>query len=89
MALHCCHNARRLAGHFDDQTANFDPPPTRPAGGVRAAEGLLASPVAFNHFGQTEPKLCQYMTKVEGNQFVTINNGKPFCGTLIPNSGVT
>jgi hypothetical protein len=29
------------------------------------------------------------MTKVEGNQFVTINNGKPFCGTQIPNSGVT
>jgi hypothetical protein len=52
---------------------------------VRAAEGLLAPPVSFNHFGQAEPKLCQYMTKVEGNQFVTINNGKPFCGTLIPN----
>jgi branched-chain amino acid transport system substrate-binding protein len=53
------------------------------------AESLLASPVSFNHFGHAEPKLCQYMTKVEGNQFVTINNGKPYCGTLIPNSGVT
>jgi branched-chain amino acid transport system substrate-binding protein len=51
-------------------------------------DGLLASPIGFNHFGQAQPTLCQYFTKVEGNQFVTINNGKPFCGTVIPNSNV-
>jgi branched-chain amino acid transport system substrate-binding protein len=50
------------------------------------AEGLLPSTVGFNHFGTVQPKLCGYFTKVEGNQFVTINGGKPFCGTEIPNS---
>jgi hypothetical protein len=53
------------------------------------AEGLLPSSVGFNHFGTEESKLCGYITKVEGNQFVTINNGKPYCGTLLPNSGVS
>jgi hypothetical protein len=52
------------------------------------AEGLVPSTVDFNHFGQVESKLCGYFTKVEGNQFVTINNGKPFCRTRIPNSDV-
>ena len=52
------------------------------------AEGLLPSPVAFNEFGQSPTKSCEYFTKVEGNQFVTVNGGKPICGTLIPNSNV-
>jgi ABC-type branched-subunit amino acid transport system substrate-binding protein len=52
------------------------------------ANGLLASPVGWNHFGTAAQTSCQYITKVEGNQFVTINNGKPYCGTLIPNSDV-
>jgi branched-chain amino acid transport system substrate-binding protein len=52
------------------------------------ADGLLASPVGWNHFGTDAQTLCEYFTKVQGNQFVTINNGKPFCGTLIPNSDV-
>ena len=52
------------------------------------ANGLLPSTVGFNHFGKAESTLCQYITKVEGNQFVTTNNGKPFCGTAIPNSNV-
>ena len=51
-------------------------------------DGLLASPVGWNHFGRAPQTLCEYFTKVQGNQFVTINNGKPFCGTLIPNSDV-
>jgi branched-chain amino acid transport system substrate-binding protein len=51
-------------------------------------DGLQASPVSWNHFGTAPQTLCEYMTKVQGNQFVTINNGKPFCGTLIPNSDV-
>lgn len=52
------------------------------------AEGLLPSTVGFDHFGTEENTLCGYYTKVQGSQFVTINNGKPFCGTLIPNSDV-
>jgi branched-chain amino acid transport system substrate-binding protein len=50
--------------------------------------GLLAGPIGWNHFGQANPTSCEYFTKVQGNQFITINNGKPFCGTLIPNSNV-
>jgi branched-chain amino acid transport system substrate-binding protein len=50
------------------------------------AEGLLPTTVGFNHFGNVQTKLCAYVTKVEGNQFVTINGGKPFCGNEIPNS---
>ncbi len=53
------------------------------------AEGLLPSTVGFNHFGHAQSTLCGYYTKVEGSQFVTINGGKPFCGTLIPNSDVS
>ena len=53
------------------------------------AEGLLPSTVGFDHFGTVEKNLCGYVTKVQGNQFVTINNGKPFCGTAIPNSDVS
>ena len=53
------------------------------------ADGLLASPVGLEPLrNQTRYDLCEYFTKVQGNQFVTINNGKPFCGTLIPNSDV-
>jgi branched-chain amino acid transport system substrate-binding protein len=53
------------------------------------ANGLLPSNVGFNHFGTAENTYCQYFTKVQGNQFVTINNGKPFCGNLLPNSNVS
>ncbi len=53
------------------------------------AEGLYPTTVGFDHFGTQETTLCGYYTKVQGNQFVTINNGKPFCGTLIPNSNVS
>jgi hypothetical protein len=51
-------------------------------------DGLLASPVGWNDIGQAQQTACEYFTKVEGDKFVTINNGKPFCGTLIPNSDV-
>lgn len=53
------------------------------------ADGLLPAPVGFDHFGHANPTLCGYITKVVGNQFVTINGGKPFCGTAIPNSNVS
>jgi branched-chain amino acid transport system substrate-binding protein len=52
------------------------------------AEGLLPNTVGFNHFGHVQSTLCGYFEKVEGNQFVTINGGKPICGNLIPNSAV-
>jgi branched-chain amino acid transport system substrate-binding protein len=50
------------------------------------AEGLIPSTVGFDHFGTAQQQLCGYFTQVKGNQFVTINGGKPYCGTLIPNS---
>ena len=52
------------------------------------ANGLLASPVSFNHFGTDEQNGCQYFVVVKGDSFVSINNGKPICGSLIPNSDV-
>jgi hypothetical protein len=45
------------------------------------ANGLLASPVSFNHFGTSETTRCAYYVQVKGSAFVTINNGKPVCGT--------
>jgi branched-chain amino acid transport system substrate-binding protein len=53
------------------------------------ANGLLPAKVGFDHFGKLGATACTYVTQVKGNQFVTINNGKPFCGTLIPNSDVS
>jgi branched-chain amino acid transport system substrate-binding protein len=50
------------------------------------AGGLLATPVGFNHFGQANPTTCSWFVQVKGETFVTINNGKPICGNLIPNS---
>ena len=45
------------------------------------ANGLLASPVSFNHFGSPEHTVCSYFVQVSGNAFKTINSGKPICGT--------
>jgi branched-chain amino acid transport system substrate-binding protein len=45
------------------------------------ANGLLASPVSFNHFGTPEHQICSYIVQVAGTSFKTINNGKPVCGT--------
>lgn len=52
------------------------------------AGGLLPNKVGFTNFGHSPSEGCGYFTKVEGNNFVTINNKKPFCGTTLPNSGV-
>jgi branched-chain amino acid transport system substrate-binding protein len=67
---------RQLFIHNLSQVSNF------------TADGLLPGPISYSHFGSEQTTQCEYFTKVEGNQFVTINNGKPFCGTLIPNSNV-
>lgn len=52
------------------------------------AGGLLPSPVSFSlaSFGQAPQTECLYLTKLVGTAFVVANNGKPLCGTLIPNS---
>ncbi len=46
------------------------------------ANGLLASPVAFNMPGTSQPTRCSYYVQVKGNTFVsnTVNGGKPICG---------
>jgi len=48
-------------------------------------EGLLASPVSFNHFGSSEKQYCQYFVHVQGKTFVAVNGGKAFCGSLPSN----
>jgi branched-chain amino acid transport system substrate-binding protein len=48
------------------------------------AGGLLPSPVSFNHFGSFQKQGCTYFVQVKGNDFVTTNGGKPFCGDLLP-----
>ena len=46
------------------------------------ANGLLASPVSFNHFGSSEATYCGYYVHVVGQTFVAVNSGKPFCGAV-------
>ncbi|WP_261574271.1 ABC transporter substrate-binding protein [Frankia gtarii] len=53
------------------------------------ADGLLPSPVGFDHFGKANKQLCFYFVQVKGSDFVTINGGKRMCGDLIPNSQVS
>ena len=45
------------------------------------ANGLLASPVGWNHFGTPQQTVCTYVVQVSGSDFKTINNGKAICGT--------
>jgi len=52
------------------------------------AGGLLPNAANFTNFGHLNKTGCMYVTKVEGTQFVTIHNKKPYCGKLIPNSNV-
>ncbi len=51
------------------------------------AGGILASSFGFNHFGtpQMYPKqACEWVVELKGANFVTINGGKPICGTYEP-----
>jgi branched-chain amino acid transport system substrate-binding protein len=48
------------------------------------AGGVLPNRVGFNHFGSFQPSACIYFVQVKGNDFVTVNGGKPVCGTLLP-----
>ena len=45
------------------------------------ANGLLGSPVSFNHFGTSETTRCSWFVQVSGNTFKSINGGKVICGT--------
>jgi len=44
------------------------------------ANGLLASPVGWDHFGTPQPHVCGYFVQVSGTNFKTINNNQPVCG---------
>jgi branched-chain amino acid transport system substrate-binding protein len=51
------------------------------------ANGLInPANLTLAAFGTALPELCGYLTKLQGTSFVTVNNGQPLCGTLIPNS---
>jgi len=53
------------------------------------AEGLLPSPVNFSlaDFGQPLQTSCQWYVQLRGSRFYPVPaDGKPTCGTLIPNS---
>jgi branched-chain amino acid transport system substrate-binding protein len=49
------------------------------------ANGLLPSPVSFNHFGTAEKAYCEYDVHVSGKEFVAVNGGKPFCRNVPSN----
>jgi hypothetical protein len=44
------------------------------------ANGLLASPVSFNHFGSSEPTGCEWFVQVQGSVFKSVNKGQSICG---------
>jgi len=52
--------------------------------------GLLPAPVSFDHFGTYEEQQCAWFVQLDGEQFVPVPaDGKPMCGTLIPNSATS
>lgn len=52
------------------------------------AGALLSTPVNFSlsQFGKPPAQECSWLTQLEGSKFVVANNGKPLCGTLLPNT---
>jgi branched-chain amino acid transport system substrate-binding protein len=52
------------------------------------AGGLISTPINFSlaQFGKPPQQQCSWLTQLEGNKFVVSNNGKPVCGTLLPNT---
>lgn len=51
------------------------------------ASGLKPAPAQFTPFGQAPSQFCLYYLKFETAQFQSYPpDGKPFCGSLIPNS---
>jgi hypothetical protein len=53
------------------------------------ADGLLPNKVSYGHFGSLEGHPCSYYVQFKGSDFTTVNNGQPFCGTVIPDSAVS
>jgi hypothetical protein len=49
------------------------------------ADALLPAPVNFNHFGTAEKSYCEYYVHVVGQQFASVNSGRPFCGDVPSN----
>ena len=49
------------------------------------SNGLMAYPLSFNHFGQSNSTYCEYFVVVSGNKFVAVDNGKDFCANLPSN----
>jgi hypothetical protein len=50
------------------------------------ASGILASPTTFAHFGTAQmlpTTSCSYYVQLQGDKFVTVNNGKTLCGSLV------
>jgi branched-chain amino acid transport system substrate-binding protein len=49
------------------------------------ANGVLANNLNFSlsAFGKSPAKSCGYFVRVKGHGFVTLNGGKPYCGTLL------
>jgi branched-chain amino acid transport system substrate-binding protein len=43
------------------------------------ADGLLAYPESFNHFGSSEPEYCEWVVQVHGSGFTSLNGGKQYC----------
>jgi branched-chain amino acid transport system substrate-binding protein len=52
------------------------------------AGGLLATTISFNHFGRIVGNTCGVILQLQGSNFVSLNGGKAYCGTVIPNSDV-
>ena len=54
------------------------------------ANGLRPSAASFSPFGQAPPQFCLAYLTVENSQFHNYpSDGKPFCGSLIPNSNTS
>jgi branched-chain amino acid transport system substrate-binding protein len=56
------------------------------------ANGLLAQPANFSlsQFGKSPDTACAYFVKLQGTRFVQVPaDGKPTCGTKIPNSNLS
>jgi branched-chain amino acid transport system substrate-binding protein len=54
------------------------------------ANGLRAAPVSFTNFGQAPATYCYAYLKFQNSQYTAYpTGGKPYCGSLIPNSNAS
>jgi branched-chain amino acid transport system substrate-binding protein len=52
-------------------------------------DGLLPNKVGYDHFGSLQQQSCSYYVVFKGTDFTTVNDGKPVCGEVIPDSAVS